>query len=36
MEKLKQFWNENTKVILIVAGALVAYFIYSKIKQNQK
>lgn len=36
MEKLKQFWNENTKAILIVLGALAAYFIYTKIKQNQK
>lgn len=36
MEKLKVFYQENTKAILIVAGALVAYFLYTKIKQNQK
>lgn len=36
MEKLKQFWQENTKAILIVAGLLATYFIYTKIKQNQK
>lgn len=36
MEKLKEFWQNNTKAILIVAGGLLAYFIYTKIKQNQK
>jgi predicted negative regulator of RcsB-dependent stress response len=36
MEKLKLFWQENTKAILIVAGVLLSYFIYTKIKQNQK
>lgn len=36
MEKLKLFWQENTKAILIVGGALLAYFLYTKIKQNQK
>lgn len=35
MDKVKQFWQENTKAILIVVGALVAYFAYTKIK-NQK
>lgn len=36
MEKLKEFYQNNTKAILIVAGLLAAYFIYTKIKQNQK
>jgi predicted negative regulator of RcsB-dependent stress response len=35
MEKIKQFWHENTKAILIVVGALAAYFVYTKIKQNK-
>lgn len=36
MEKIKEFYQNNTKAVLIVAGALLAYFIYTKIKQNQK
>lgn len=34
MEKLKEFYQNNTKAILIVAGLLLAYFIYTKIKKN--
>lgn len=36
MEKIKEFYQNNTKAILIVAGLLLAYFVYTKIKQNQK
>jgi len=36
MEKLKLFWAENTKAILIVLGLLATYFIYTKIKQNNE
>lgn len=36
MEKLKLFWQENTKAIIIVAGVLLSYFIYKKIQQNNE
>lgn len=33
MEKLKEIWTNNKKVILIAGGAIVAYFLYTKMKK---
>ncbi|XDZ55419.1 hypothetical protein FlaCF_2467 [Flavobacterium tructae] len=30
MDKLKEFWTKNSKVILIAGAAILAYFIYTK------
>lgn len=33
MEKLKLFYTENKKAVLIVAGLIAAYFIYTKTRK---
>ncbi len=34
MLKIKEFYQEHQKTVLIVVGVLLTYFIYTKIKNN--
>jgi len=33
MEKLKEFYTNNKKVILIAGGVILAYLLYTKMKK---